>query len=346
MENTGGQPLSPDELDDEVQKLGKAWEIPGYSSEKEPPKKASKEETKGKKNVIDFPILEQDGVSKVFKEKTSKIHVRGFRGKTKMINKVDKEDKRTITFELDKVQKRRMKMEGKYDFLTRAKELNIVPSTERFPFHASGAPDAEKLNPLLSLFFTEAWWKMTAAEKKEFGFKSETGLTNGLIKRYIVARMHESDQEKFKGIRFNITTNMDALMKKLHENQCRKKKPISGLLEMDKSSGFVKLKPEKSLKSLGYNNFLKLLESTKEKGLNQKDVMNLMTEAAGGTKTPGSSPGKPSGSETDLLNASESLHSSSEDEAAKSALTATQIHGVHIKIIKRPDGTVEMDFQL
>lgn len=338
MEKTGGQPLEPDELDDEVQKIGKAWGLPGFSSKTEPPEES----------FIASPETIHKEVSKDIKERTSKKHVKGFRGKTKMINKVDKEDKKPITFELDKVQKRRMKVEGRYNLLARAKELNIVPETERFPFHESGAPDAEKLNPLLSLFFTEAWWKMSTTEKKEYGWKKEIGLTNGLIKRYFTSMMHDADAEKFKGVRFNITTNIEALMKKLHENQCRKKKAITGLLDLDKSGHIYRLKPDANLESLGYVNFLKLLESSKSKGLNRKSTMFMMTAAASRKNGKDLTPGikdltKDRKGEQDLI-----------DEEAKSVLenagrlaeTKSTIHGVHIKIIKRPDGTVEMDFQL
>jgi hypothetical protein len=345
MKNAGGQPLEPDELDDEVQKIGKAWGLPGFSSKTEPPEE--------KESFIASPETVHKEVSQDIKERTSKKHVKGFRGRTKMINKVDKEDKKPITFELDKVQKRRMKVEGRYNLLARAKELNIVPETERFPFHESGAPDAEKLNPLLSLFFTEAWWKMSTTEKKEYGWKKEIGLTNGLIKRYFTSMMHDADAEKFKGVRFNITTNIEALMKKLHENQCRKKKAITGLLDLDKSGHIYRLKPDANLESLGYVNFLKLLESSKSKGLNRKAVTYMMTTTVkrGNSQTPektnkGKSGPSSDGLKTDLLNASDALDPSLEDEAAKSALTETQIHGVHIKIIKRPDGTIEMDFQL
>jgi hypothetical protein len=338
MENVGGQPLSTEQDDDEVQRLGEAWKVPGFSSETEPPKKEKKV-----RKIIEFPIPKHVPESKDFKEETSKRYAKGYRGKTKMVKKIDKEDKKTITFELDAVQQRRMKMEGKFDILKRAKQLNIVPESGRFSFHASGAPDALKLNPLLSLFFTEAWWKMSAVEKKECGYQTKHGLTNSMIKKYFMKMMHEDDLEKFKGVRFNITTNMDALIKKLHENPCRKKKIIPSLLDMDKSRGFVRLIPDKNLKSLGYANFIKLLESSKSKGVDEKEVNYLMTAASREKTLVKSKPSKditpPAGSD-DVLDGMKTP-----EEEAKSVLTAVN-QGVHIKIVKYPDGRVEMDFKL
>lgn len=270
------EPHKGETFEEQLKRVGQKWGFPGYE---DPPEKKNNSDEK-EKITITFPSKgKKELLDELKRDRKLKGIIRP--GKLKIDTVYDGSVTKPTNCELDETQKWRIKMSKKsYNFMKRAIDLRILSEDGRAPVTEKKTPTIDVAKKLLCLFLTEIWWILTDEEKEEYGYKPSKGLTNYVIKRYIVDSVNPLDKPFFESKAFNITTVTDSFLNALHNNWYRGKKRIPGLLEITKLSTNSKiLKPDPSLRILGYSNMMLLLSTKKPTAVNMEEAKRIISES-------------------------------------------------------------------
>ncbi len=328
------KPLTEETLGEQFNRLGSEWRLPGF-------KEIEKDEKE--ENVV-IPFTKEKHLTTVI-NKDRKL---SGRKNTKIKNEItyDESITKPIDIELNEEQQRRIKMskEG-YNFLERATELGILPNG-RVTFTKNGTPNTEQLVQCAILFFTEAYFNLSN-ETAAYIYSNSKLLTNKVIKKYHVDMLHSNDKVKLEDKKYNITTIMKTFYRRLYENTGRNKKavPDTILLVNGKagSRGCWEILPY--VQKLGYIGLKKIM-STMEP-INVKEATQIINNAKEEYEN----------SEVPKINETEVAKTDETDDAPKTSvehvtgpikkkIAKGDRHGVKVKIVKFPDGKVEVDLEL